>query len=42
MDATEDLASYFYIQTLAMEPHGRLGLLSPQRITITGQPPVDD
>lgn len=42
MDATEDLASYFYIQTLAMEPHGRLGLLPPQRITITGQPPVND
>jgi hypothetical protein len=41
MDATDDLASYFYIQTLAGAPHGRLRLLSPQRVTIAGRPRAD-
>jgi predicted MPP superfamily phosphohydrolase len=41
MDATDDLASYFYIQTLAAAPHGRLRLLSPQRVTIAGRPRAD-
>jgi hypothetical protein len=37
MDATDDLPSYFYIQTFALAPHGRLRLLPPQRITIAGE-----
>jgi hypothetical protein len=42
MNATDDLASYFYIQTLAIAPHGRLSLLPPQQITIHGQRRADD
>jgi predicted MPP superfamily phosphohydrolase len=38
MNATDDLASYFYIQTFAVGPHGRLRLLAPERITVKGQP----
>jgi hypothetical protein len=41
MDATDDLASYFYVQTLALAPNGRLRLLAPQRITVPGQPRAD-
>jgi hypothetical protein len=41
MDATDDLASYFYVQTLALAPNGRLRLLPPQRITVPGQPRAD-
>jgi hypothetical protein len=37
MDATDDLSTYFYIQTLALAPHGRLRLLSPQKIAVPGQ-----
>jgi hypothetical protein len=37
MNVTDDLASYFYIQTFALAPHGRLQMLSPQRITVPGQ-----
>ena len=42
MDATDDLASYFYIQTFALAPHGRLRLLPPQRITIAGEARGDE
>ncbi len=38
MDATDDLASYFYVQTFTIGPRGRLRLLPPERITIAGQP----
>ncbi len=37
MSSADDLASYFYIQTLTDAPHGRLRLLTPERITIKGQ-----
>src|SRR6202022_3982094 len=42
MDATDDLPSYFYIQTFALAPHGRLRLLAPQRITIAGEARGDE
>ena len=38
MGAPDDLPSYFYVQTFTAGPHGRLGLLPPERITIQGQP----
>jgi hypothetical protein len=38
MSAPDDLASYFYIQTFAVGPHGRLGLLAPERISVEGTP----
>jgi predicted MPP superfamily phosphohydrolase len=38
MSATDDLASYFYIQTFTDGPHGRLRILAPERVTIEGQP----
>ncbi len=38
MEATDDLGTYFYIQTLAKLADGRLKLLAPQRITLNGQP----
>jgi predicted MPP superfamily phosphohydrolase len=38
MSATDDLASYFYIQTFTDGPHGRLRILPPERVTIEGQP----
>jgi 3',5'-cyclic AMP phosphodiesterase CpdA len=41
MSAPDDLASYFYVQTFAVGPHGRLELLPPERITIQGQPSED-
>jgi hypothetical protein len=37
MEATDDLDSYFYIQTLAVGADRRLRLLHPQRITVEGQ-----
>jgi hypothetical protein len=37
MEATDDLDSYFYIQTLAVGADRRLKLLHPQRITVEGQ-----
>jgi hypothetical protein len=37
MEATDDLDSYFYIQTLALGPDRHLKLLHPQRITVEGQ-----
>jgi hypothetical protein len=38
MSATDDLASYFYIQTFTDGPHGRLRILAPERVTIERQP----
>jgi predicted MPP superfamily phosphohydrolase len=38
MSATDDVASYFYIQTFTDGPHGRLRVLTPQRVTVEGQP----
>ncbi len=38
MEATDDVATYFYVHTLAVGRDRRLGLLPPQRITIAGQP----
>jgi hypothetical protein len=37
MEVTDNLDSYFYIQTLAMGADRRLRLLHPQRITVEGQ-----
>ena len=34
MGAPDDLPSYFYIQTFAGMPHGRLRLLPPERILV--------
>jgi hypothetical protein len=42
MEATDDLATCFYIHTLAVGPDRHLRLLRPQRITIAGQSPCDD
>jgi hypothetical protein len=42
MDATNDLPSYFYVQTFALAPRGRLRLLPPQRITIAGEARGDE
>jgi hypothetical protein len=41
MGAPDDLPSYFYIQTFAGGPHGRLRLLAPERVTIKGRPHDD-
>ena len=38
MSATDDLASYFYIQTFTDGAHGRLRILAPERVTIEGEP----
>lgn len=37
MEATNDADTYFYIHTLAIQSDGRLGLLTPERITVNGQ-----
>ena len=37
MEITDDLASYFYIHTLAVGPDARLRLLSPRQVIIDGQ-----
>lgn len=37
MEVTDDLDSYFYIQTVAVGADRRLRLLHPQRITVEGQ-----
>jgi len=42
MDTTDELASYFYIQTFAVAPHARLRLLAPQRITVAGEARAED
>jgi hypothetical protein len=41
MSAADDVASYFYIQTFTVGPHGRLRMLPPERVTIKGRPPDD-
>jgi hypothetical protein len=41
MEATNDLATCFYIHTLAVGPDRRLGLLQPQKVTIAGQPDTE-
>jgi hypothetical protein len=38
MEATDDVATYFYIHTLAVGADRRLRLLPPQRITVDGEP----
>jgi Calcineurin-like phosphoesterase len=38
MEVTDDLPTYFYIQTLMTGPDERLRLLPPQRITLDGNP----
>jgi hypothetical protein len=42
MEATDDLGTYFYIQTVAKQGDGRLQLLHPQRITVDGQQHADE
>lgn len=37
MNATDDMATYFYIHTLTAGPDGQLGLLPPQRVEIAGE-----
>jgi Calcineurin-like phosphoesterase len=37
MEITDDLASYFYIHTLAVGPDSRLRLLTPRQVIIAGQ-----
>jgi len=38
MEATDDVATYFYIHTFAIGPDRRLKLLRPDRITVEGEP----
>jgi len=40
MEATDNLRTYFYIQSLAAGADGQLRLLRPQRITMDDQPPA--
>jgi hypothetical protein len=37
MNATDDMATHFYVHTLAAGPDGQLGLLPPQRVEIAGE-----
>jgi hypothetical protein len=37
METTDDVTTYFYIQSLAVGADGRLRLLTPQRISVQGQ-----
>ena len=39
MEATDDQTTGFYIHTLAIGTDGRLRLLTPERITVPGEPP---
>jgi 3',5'-cyclic AMP phosphodiesterase CpdA len=41
MEATDDLTTYFYIQTLAVGADGQLNLLPPERVIVGGQPDAD-
>jgi hypothetical protein len=34
MEATNDMASYFYVHTLASEGDGQIRLLAPERVTV--------
>ena len=36
MSAADDLASYFYVHTFAVGAHGRLVMLTPERVTVKG------
>jgi hypothetical protein len=38
MEVTDDMATHFYIHTLAIDGDGKLLLLDPDRIVIPGQP----
>jgi Calcineurin-like phosphoesterase len=42
MEVTNDLATYFYIQTLITGADGRLRLLPPQRIALDGAPALSN
>ena len=42
MEATDDMATCFYIHTFAVGEDGRLKLLRPQRITVAGEPSFKD
>jgi hypothetical protein len=42
MEATDDLRTYFYIQSLATGADGQLRLLRPQRITMDSQTRPDN
>ena len=42
MEVTDDLTTSFYIHSLAAGADGRLGLLSPQRITVNGPTAATD
>jgi hypothetical protein len=37
MNATDDMATYFYIHALTAGPDGQLALLPPQRVEISGE-----
>ena len=37
MNATDDMATHFYVHTLTAGPDGRLGLLPPARVEIAGE-----
>ena len=41
MEATDCLETYFYVHTLAIGPDGRLRLLQPERIGVSGQQSTD-
>ena len=38
MEATNDMATTFYIHTLVVDAGGQLKLLSPERIVVDGDP----
>jgi hypothetical protein len=42
MEATDDLATYFYVHTLAVGAEGKLRLLEPERIDLRGRQGGDD
>ena len=41
MEATDDVSTYFYIHTLAAGPDG-IGLLTPERVVVPGEPEADE
>jgi hypothetical protein len=38
MEVTDDMATHFYIHTLAIDGDGKLLLLDPDRIVVAGEP----
>lgn len=42
MEATDCLETYFYVHTLAVGSDGRLRLLEPERVGLSGRPDPDD